>query len=297
MRFWFGMSNRGDEGILHGLGLSAVLEAMQPEQFQTAHTLALFEYMRFTIVMAALISGQQTRLLSEPWRKIPWAQAKHRKASMQLLLDLVCDMVPLQSEKNLLWVVPDRPGPMTSSTRESVGRLLSQLSEWRRALEVGLDARLKTLDPAEQSTLEYTGAEYPLQFERPDDLFQLGLFNMIVIYLCRFLNDGSIFLEQAGPAAQLSTVSSHGFAHRSILPTTPLVLPVHDPVARARVAAKEIYMIWKCLTQDGLFGCGSFYLTVPLIVAKYHLLQEGDTEAMEIGEALDRIPALWAGRR
>lgn len=293
-RFWLGKSSLGNEGLLHGIGLSAVLEAMQPEQFQTSQTLALFEYVRFSVVMTALISGRPTQLTSEPWRTIPWARAKHSKGSMHILMDILCDIIPLQSEKNLMWLVPDHNDPISTSTQDKVGRLLLQLHDWRRSIEPGLNTRLKAVDLVEESTLIHTGADCPVQFERPNDLFQLALFNMLLIYLTRFMMNNVVV---PGETSLLDQCSAQCLLERSVLPTTPLVLPILDLPARATVAAKEIYTIWKCLTSDGLFGCGSFYLSVPLIVAKIYLLQIGDPEGSDINEAIDQIPSLWAGRR
>lgn len=295
-RFWLGKSSRADEGVLHGIGLSAVLEAMKPEQFQTDQSLALFEYMRFTIIMTSLLTGRPTSLASEPWRMTPWARAKHAKGSMHVLIDLLCDIIPLQSEKHFMCLIPDRAGPTASSIKGKVSMLMQQLYDWRQSVEPGFRIRLKTIDGAGQSTLIHTGAGYPIQFEKPQDLFQLGLFNMILIYLCRYLTEDETLSQATDPQTQSSVMQGCASNQTSILPTTPLTLPVPDPITRATTAAKEICVIWKCLTKDGLFGCASFYMSVPLVVAKVHLVQVGDAEASELDEAIDRIPSLWAGR-
>lgn len=297
-RFWFGRSSRGDEGIVHAIGLSAVLEAMQPEKFQSAQALALFEYLGFTVIITAVISGRPTSLASQRWRTVPWVKARHERGSMQTLIDLMCDLIPLQSEKRLLQLGPEEEyKSIPALTMDRVARLLIQLQDWRSSIEPGLKMRMKTIDLTGRSTMVYAGDGCPIQFEQPTDLFQLALFNMILIYLCSFFIQDGKGRQRDAPQIEESTGAQITSERLSPMPTTPLVLPISDPIARAKVAAKEILVLWQCLTNDGLFGCGSFYLSVPLIVAKIFLLREGDAGASDLNEALDRIPAIWAGRK
>lgn len=272
------------------------METMQPEQFQTAHALALFEYMRFGIVVTALLTGRPTCLVSKAWTTIPWARAEHNKGSMQRLIDLMCESSPLQPLKHLTSLVPDCEGdPAASQIPETVERLLIQLYDWRRSVEFSLSTRLRTVNPPDKPSMLYANDVYSIQFERPDDLFELALFNMVLIYLCRFLK-GAVPLQRCPNDPAITSIKGAETTQTSLLPTTPLSLPIGDPVARAKIAAREIYVISKCLTSDGLFGFGTLYLSVPLLVAKDFLLREGDAEGHKVDEAFNHMFTIWTGR-
>lgn len=268
---------------------------MRPEQFQDPDKLALFGLLRYSVATVSLLTGEPTCLESEAWRTIPWARATWSRGSIHKLVDLIYDMSPLQPAMHVAIQFPfGKQDCPAQHTREQVCRLLLQLFEWRQSAELGLRKRLKDLVALDQSTLRYVSRIHSIEFDRPDDLYELAIFNMILIYLCRFLMFDQSLRDEVNAAV---LVTGTGLKHDQIpgVLRTPLTLPIDDPITRARIAAREIGSMWQCLTSNGLFGFATLYLSLPMHVARNLLICEGDPAASELVESCQSIPLYWVG--
>lgn len=275
----------------------AILEDMHPQQFQSDRGLALFEYTRFTKLVAAMVTKRKTCLTSESWKTVPWAHAKHTKDSMQNLVDLMCEMVELQSDLYVLAPYLEDDYDLSARSREKTRTLVSKLHDWRRSTDSVLKSRLKAKEPSTKPNMSREGNSSMIQLEKAMCLCELGIFNMILIYLCRLLPQRHLFDEAADARASDASNASRKYSAEVWLAMrmTPLELPVEDPHKRARIAAKEISMIWEVSVVHELVGIATIYLGLPMLVARNVLAHLGDNTFKTLDKALIQIPGFWSG--
>lgn len=282
-------------GVGHAAGMLAILETMRPQQFQNDNALAFFENTRFTKIATAILAQRETCLTSESWKTIPWAQAKHIKDSMHRLIDLLCEIVELQPGFYILTPYEGHDFNVSASrTQEKVETLLSKLLCWRRSTEVRLKSSLEAKEKVARSTRPLGGGSSLLQSEKAMVLCELGIFNMMLIYLCRFLEKGSSY-SRVADILPADTISKDSPETKLASRMMALDLPIEDPDQRALIAAKEIVMIWEVVTHNGLIGIATIYLGLPMVLARAFLTYEGDAASTELDEALNQLPAFWSG--
>lgn len=259
-----------DQEVLHGTALMTLVEATEPDQFQSAAGLAFFEQIRYDIIALALLQQRQTSLTSWPWSVLPWAHADGAKSSMQRLIDLLCQIMPLQSVLPIATLLPDSSAPIEYAP-EWVAELLVELRDWQHRLSrewsspkvtTNLMTWLVPYSPHMSSTIRMV---------QVTDLYELAIFNMILIYLCRLMAADTSLSQTVG-AQILSTTKQNAGETTSNKAVTALILPISDPVARARVAAEDIEQIWTSARLYGMQGRGAKYLELPLLVARLVLL-------------------------
>lgn len=273
----------------------AIMETMRPQQFQDDRALAFFEHTRFSKLVAAMLTKRKTCLTSEFWRTVPWAHAKHTKDSMQQLTDLMCEMVELQSELYVLAPYQDNGCDLTTkTTHEKVQTFLSKLHDWRQSTDSRLKSRLRAKEPTTKSSAAVGGDPSLSQLEKAMCLCELGNFNMMLIYLCRFLPQRPSFRRAADVLASNAGRKYSAEAWLAMR-MTPLTLPVENPHQRAYIAALEIALIWKVVVSNGLIGVGTLYLGLPMVVARDCLAHAGDATSIQFENVLSRIPDFWSG--
>lgn len=276
--------------MTHVAGILMVIDTMHPEQFQSDRALALLEFLRFPKVLVALILKRQTCLTSEAWKTVPWVHARHVKSSAQRLTDVMCDVAALQA--NLPTAFPHSQ-PLLSIEADhvwkQVGSIISNLHEWRHSVES--DVRLWL-------TIAREGAECGPQARnraRPVQLYELGAFNMLLIYLCGFLIGNEELLHAVNVfACKKSQLDQPEQEAGSLL--TASVLPIIDAGERIRIAAVEIVTICDWVLHEGVNGVMLAYLAVPIKVARGVLERVGDARTIHLEETLRRLSDFWTGR-
>lgn len=282
-------------GVGHAAGMLAILETMQPEQFQDDRALAFFEHTRFTKVATAILSKRETCLTSERWKTVPWTQVKHSKDSMHRLIDLLCDMVCLQSELYILTPYQEFSFDLSTSwIQGKVQVLLIQLRSWRQCSESRLRSRLDAKGQAAKASSSLGNDSSLMLLDKAMCLCELGIFNMMLIYLCRFLTKDGSFSRTADPSIN---PSRKGFPElRLASRMMPLDLPIEDPSRRAYMAATEIVMIWEVMLRNDLIGLATIYLGLPMLLARALLTYQGDEVGfIVLDKALGQLPTFWSG--
>lgn len=273
----------------------AIMETMRPQQFQDDRALAFFEHTRFSKLVSAMLTKRKTCLTSECWKTVPWARAKHTKDSMQRLTDLMCEMVELQSELYVLAPYQENDCDLNAKrTQEKVQTFLLKLRDWRQSTDLGLKSRLRAKQPTTKSSAALGGKPSLSQLEKAMCLCELGNFNMILIYLCRFLPQRTPFRRTADV---LASNAGRRYSAEAWLAMrmTPLTLPIENPPQRAYIAALEIALIWKVVVGNELIGIATLYLGLPMVVARDCLAHAGDATSIKLENVLSRIPDFWSG--
>lgn len=299
---WFTCGNMIDssEGIFHGAGLMNIFEKMQPEWFQTTHALAFFEYVRGGLLLLALTTQRKTHIVSEAWKTIPWAHAKHTKNEWQRLLDLFCELAVIESEVRLgSTEKDDHRGDGYMSISERISDLVLRLSEWRQSIDPGLKTHFSASDQAASlDNVSRTGLA-SWQSQRFFDLGNLATFNLMLIYLCGMLAaippTTSRPQAQAQAQAQTANVPSSPISQKTptsdrlIVQLTPLTLPLDNPIQRAKIAARECFGVWNCAAKDGFYSIRILHLIGPLMVAEHFLARVGEKVVFTAEELLNQM--------
>lgn len=294
---WFTCGNMIDssEGIFHGAGLMNIFEKMQPEWFQTTHALAFFEYVRGGLLLLALTTQRPTHIVSERWKTIPWARAKHTKNEWQCLLDLFCELVVIESEARLGSTEQNNDrNDQAVSIPERLIDIMQRLSEWRESIGPGLKSRFSASDQAANLDNVSRSGLASWQSQRFFDLGNLATFNLMLIYLCGMLAAVPPPLhQQAQPQIpnKLSGARSQesSSSDKLTVQLTPLTLPLSDPIQRAKIAARECFDVWNCAAKDGFYSIRILHLVGPLMVAEHFLTRVGEKVTYTAEELLNQM--------
>jgi hypothetical protein len=169
-----------DAWIRHGQGISTLFQLHGPRICTDKNTFELFRSSRFLIILSSLASRRSTFLSETSWKTLPWQQQNVVKDSMDLLLDIMCDIPALRS---ILFTTHD-PADTTGisiATRCALAEValavLNRLQEWRKmwnSLPEGFIVRIFT------------------DGEQPDD--ESLLFTSLYAANCCSLYDASLVL-------------------------------------------------------------------------------------------------------
>lgn len=268
------------------------MDTMRPESFQDERALALLEHVRLSKIMVSLMLKHDTVLTSKFWRTIPWAKARRGKSSAQKLVDLLCDVASLQTHLKTTFPYSKPNLEISHAVWKQGGELLSNLHDWRQSVEPGVSKlMLKVSDAPEQSTNDhYEGDPDTIQ------LYELGIFNLLLIYLCQFLTHNTRLLHAVNRfACEKARFSPHRQKHKLPL-LSPSVLPLLAPNERIKSAAAEIVTVCEWVHRDGQDGLMLAYLAIPMRVARDILADVGDARSLRLGDLLTCLSEFWSGR-
>lgn len=270
---------------------------MQPWQFQEPRALALFEYTRYAKAVISLVSGRPTSLATEAWNTIPWIGAAHTKSDLQKLIDLLYSLTLLETDLHLIWQSTKlKHNPMRKHTRDHIKNLLVDLHNWRKSTEPELRSQLAATYQDLTPRSHYESRSSSVPSESIEYLWQLGLFNMILIYLCRHVAiDQVLFQEQLsllGDMVPQDVIHKH--ENDDVI--SPQVLPIKNAEERAQIAALEILTVYDCILHRGITAHSIIFLNAPLLVAREFLLYKNDERHLRLNQAVERFSAFWKGK-
>jgi hypothetical protein len=124
-----------DAWIRHGQGISTLFQLYGPETCRDRNMFELFRSSRFLIFLSSLASRKSTFLSEQSWKTTPWQQQNVGKDSMDLLLDIICDVPALRSTLFTSHDLVDTANTTTTMHRtlaEDAIAVLNRLQEWRR---------------------------------------------------------------------------------------------------------------------------------------------------------------------
>lgn len=266
---------------------------MRPETFQDERALALLEHVRLSKIMVSLMLKHDTVLTSKSWRTIPWARAGRGKSSAQKLVDLLCDVASVQAQLQTTFPYSKPNLDIGQTVWKQVGELLSSLHDWRQSIEPGVRKFLLKLSDNQER-----GMNSPHHQDDPNtiQLYELGIFNLLLIYLCQFLTRNTCLLHAVNRlACQKARYSPYD---QGLKPSTlsPSVLPLLAPNERIRSAAAEIVTICEWVHGEGKDGLMLAYLAIPMRVARDIFADVGDARSLRLGEILTCLSEFWSGR-
>lgn len=124
-----------DAWIRHGQGISTLFQPYGPETCRDRNMFEVFRSSRFLIFLSSLASRKSTFLSEQSWKTIPWQQQNVGKDSMDLLLDIMCDVPALRSTLLTSHDLVDTANTTTTMHRtltEDAIAVLNRLEDWRR---------------------------------------------------------------------------------------------------------------------------------------------------------------------
>lgn len=280
----------------HVVGLLSIIDSMKPEQFQEERALALLEYARFSKITVSLMLKHETALTSKPWRTIPWEATSRPKSSAQRLIDLLCEVAPLQAESTTTF--PYSKPILEKDLRNiwrRVAELLSKLHDWRQSVEPSVKRTLVS-----DSAMTFDGRPSPAAIPGQNDagtveLYELGLFNLLLIYLCGFLGRNQPLLRAVNAyACARMQPSVRDQSSQSLF--SACVLPLDNLETRMRCAAAEILVISERVHHEGKDGLMLAYLVVPMRVARDFFAAIGDARSARFQKLFKDLSDFWSGR-
>jgi hypothetical protein len=124
-----------DAWIRHGNGISTLFQLHGSAMCTDKNMFELFRSSRFLIILSSLASRRTTFLSETWWKTLPWQQQNVVKDSMDLLLDIMCDIPALRSIVFTSHDIVDTAGISTATQcalAEDALAVLNRLQEWRK---------------------------------------------------------------------------------------------------------------------------------------------------------------------
>lgn len=137
------MTTTADGWLQHSFGLARLVELQGPHAFTEPKALALFESLRFTIIIAYLYRRRPTFLADHAWKTIPWSANPLTKPSMQQLLDIMAEVPGLLNKSfGVAFDTDHIPSVHTRNFWSRVLQACNLLHHWRQHWELnnGIDA-------------------------------------------------------------------------------------------------------------------------------------------------------------
>jgi hypothetical protein len=152
-----------DAWIRHGQGISTLFQMHGPETCRDKNMFELFRSSRFLIFLSSLASRKSTFLSERSWKTLPWQQQNVSKDSMDLLLDIMCDVPALRSMLFTLQDLTETVGPDAAvycALAEDAHAVLYRLLEWRKTWDASPEGCIVRVSSFEEQQPENESLQF-----------------------------------------------------------------------------------------------------------------------------------------